>query len=348
MKKGRRNERASLPGWMKQTPGRGTSLETGRELLRTATLGSTNMGTIVVALAQPMGQWWSSAPSPTILGRRDASMGRLAQALSKDREQIEAAYVAGPNGCQLRRRLARLLRSGALTAVRVHDEAHRPPRDVVRVRDDPRTHGLLATHDLSRFLRPPVHMGGAWTERHQARLNTTTFRERGAKITFDNSLAIVLGAIELVRRHDPALLECGAARPRAELLVRGSTATTHCDAVAAPPAREYESDSRHCSLTSVVLSAPPSADQIPHISHLCSQRYPAALVNRAGVHPAPQGLLVGVGARGTACARTGAERNPYLREKALTAHSSGAGAARPSGESDRRYWHLRDAAREPA
>lgn len=61
-------------------------------------------------------------------------------------------------------------------------------------------------------------MGRAWSAKHQAWLNTLTFRDRAAQITFDDYLATVRSAIERVRRLDAALLECGAASPHADLL----------------------------------------------------------------------------------------------------------------------------------
>jgi transposase len=82
--------------------------------------------------------------------------------------------------------LDRLLRSGDLTPVWVPDEAHEALRDLVRARDDARTEGLQAKHHLSKLLlRQGVtslaRVGRAWSARHQAWLNTLTFRDRAVR-----------------------------------------------------------------------------------------------------------------------------------------------------------------------
>ncbi|MGH7685522.1 MAG: IS110 family transposase [Candidatus Dormibacteria bacterium] len=207
--------------------------------------------TIAVAVAEPDGsvvEYGSIANDP-------GSVRRLVDKLAAD-AAVEAAYEAGPTGYPLHRQLvklgvtskvvapsliprrpgdrikndrrdaiqlARLLRSGDLTAVWVPDEAHESLRDLVRARDDARTDALRAKHHLSKFLlrqdvRPPARVGHAWSAKHQAWLNTVTFGDRAAQITFDDYLATVRSSIERVRRLDAALLECGAASPHAELL----------------------------------------------------------------------------------------------------------------------------------
>ena len=61
-------------------------------------------------------------------------------------------------------------------------------------------------------------MGRAWSARHQAWLNTLSFRDRAAQVTFDDCLACVRASTERIRRLDAALLECGVASPHLELL----------------------------------------------------------------------------------------------------------------------------------
>jgi transposase len=180
---------------------------------------------------------------------------RLLATLSRD-AVVQTAYEAGPTGYPLHRQitalgvanlvvapsliprrpgdrvktdqrdsvqLARLLRSGDLTPVWVPDEAHEALRDLVRARDDARTDGLRAKHHLSKFLLRqgiivPARVGRAWSAKYHAWLNTVTFRDRAAQITFDDYLACVRGAIERVRRLDTALLECSSASPHVEVL----------------------------------------------------------------------------------------------------------------------------------
>lgn len=119
--------------------------------------------------------------------------------------------------------LARLLRSGDLTPVWVPDEAHEALRDLVRARDDARTDSLRAKHRLGKFLlrqgvTPSARVGRAWSARYQAWLNTVTFQDRAAQVTFDDYLACVRAASERLRRLDAALLECSLASPHIEVL----------------------------------------------------------------------------------------------------------------------------------
>ena len=168
------------------------------------------------------------------------SVRRLVAKLEKRHARLHFCYEAGPTGYGLHRQLttlghlctvvapsliprkpgdrvktdqrdavqlARLLRSGDLTPVWVPDEAHEALRDLVRVRDDARTEGLRAKHHLSKFLlrqgvSAPARVGRAWSAKHQAWLNTLTFRDRAAQVTFDDYLACVRASTERIRRLD--------------------------------------------------------------------------------------------------------------------------------------------------
>jgi transposase len=207
--------------------------------------------TIAVAVAEPDGTVVEYGDIPN----DPSSVRRLVEKLSRD-AQLKTASEAGPTGYPLHRQLtglgienkvvapsliprrpgdrvktdqrdavqlARLLRSGDLTPVWVPDEAHEALRDLVRARDDARTEGLRTKHHLGKFLlrqgvSAPARVGRAWSARHQAWLNTLTFRDRAAQITFDDYLACVRAATERIRRLDAALLECGATSPHLELL----------------------------------------------------------------------------------------------------------------------------------
>jgi transposase len=207
--------------------------------------------TIAVAAAEPDG----SVVEYGEIANNPGAVRRLVETLSRD-AGVKTAYEAGPTGYPLHRQLtalgvenmvvapsliprrpgdrvktdqrdaiqlARLLRSGDLTRLWVPDEAHEALRDLVRARDDARTDSLRAKHHLSKFLlrqgvTAPPRVGRAWSAKYQAWLNTVTFRDRAAQITFDDYLACVRAAIERVRRLDAALLDCSAATPHVEVL----------------------------------------------------------------------------------------------------------------------------------
>jgi len=207
--------------------------------------------TIAVAIAEADGSVVRYGDIP----HTPNSVRRLVETLSRD-AVVKTAYEAGPTGYPLHRQLtalgienlvvaptliprrpgdrvktdqrdaiqlARLLRSGDLTPVWVPDEAHEALRDLVRVRDDARTDSLRAKHHLSKFLlrqgvTPSARVGRAWSAKYQAWLNTVTFGDRAAQITFDDYLACVRAALERVRRLDAALLDCATATSHVELL----------------------------------------------------------------------------------------------------------------------------------
>ena len=119
-------------------------------------------------------------------------------------------------------KLARLLRSGDLTAVWVPDEAHEALRDLVRARDDAKADLLRAKHRLSKFLLrraiyPPVGVR-AWSRAHEAWLRKLAFEHAADGVVLEHYHAVVREAAERVRRLETALAQCAAASPHAELL----------------------------------------------------------------------------------------------------------------------------------
>jgi transposase len=115
-------------------------------------------------------------------------------------------------------KLARLLRSGDLTAVWVPDEEHEALRDLVRARADAKADALRAKHRLSKFLlrrgiRPP-HGVRAWTARYQAWLGQIRLDDRCAKIVLDDYSSVVRAASDRVRRLEAALHTAVPARHR--------------------------------------------------------------------------------------------------------------------------------------
>ena len=93
--------------------------------------------------------------------------------------------------------LARLVRRGELTAVRVPDPVDEAARDQVRAREDARADLMRARHRLSKLLLRHglvFEEGRAWTARHQAWLRAQRLEHPGARAAFEDYYGAVLGA----------------------------------------------------------------------------------------------------------------------------------------------------------
>lgn len=184
-----------------------------------------------------------------------AAVRKLMQRLKKPDTDLIVAYEAGPTGYALQRqltalgvacvvvapsliptkpgdrvktdrrdaaKLARLLRSGDLTAVWVPDEAHEALRDLVRARDDAKVDLLRAKHRLSKFLLrrgiyPPPGVR-PWSRAHEAWLGRLIFAEAADGVVVEHYHAVVREAVERLKSLDAALVQAGAASPQGELL----------------------------------------------------------------------------------------------------------------------------------
>jgi transposase len=112
--------------------------------------------------------------------------------------------------------LARLLRAGELTPVRVPDPADEAARDLVRAREDARADLMRARHRLSKLLLRHglvYEAGRAWTQAHDAWLRRQRLTEPGARAAFDDYHGAVLGAVVRRERLD-AQITLLAAEPR--------------------------------------------------------------------------------------------------------------------------------------
>ena len=80
-------------------------------------------------------------------------------------------------------RLARLLRLGEITPVRVPGPEEEAARDLVRAREDARGDLMRARHRLSKLLlrHGAVYDATAWTRAHDAWLRRQRFQERAAR-----------------------------------------------------------------------------------------------------------------------------------------------------------------------
>ncbi|MGI9146019.1 MAG: IS110 family transposase [Chloroflexota bacterium] len=169
--------------------------------------------------------------------------------------QLRVAYEAGPTGYALHRqltalgiecmvvapslipkapgdkvktdrrdalKLARLLRSGDLTAVWVPDQAHEALRSLVRSRADAKADELRAKHRLSKFLlrqgcSAPVGVRN-WSVRHVQWLRQLQFDHVADQIVFADYLAEVTAAGERIKRLDAALRQCAETSSQVALI----------------------------------------------------------------------------------------------------------------------------------
>jgi len=179
----------------------------------------------------------------------------LVEWLQRQGETLYVAYEAGPTGFGLARacaaagvpclvaapskiarapgervktdrrdalKLAKLLRLGELTAVRVPSSAEEGARDLVRAREDARGDLMRARHRLSKLLlrRGLVWEGSAWTQAHERWLAGQRFEERGLQLAYEEAVA----AVESVRARrealDRAICEEAATEPWAAVVGR--------------------------------------------------------------------------------------------------------------------------------
>jgi len=118
-------------------------------------------------------------------------------------------------------RLARLLRLGELTAVRVPSELEEQTRDLVRAREDARADLTRARHRLSKLLlrHGLLWERSAWTREHERWLRGLRFAGPLA-LCFDESCGAVLEARARRDRLDRAIVEAAAAPAYADTVAR--------------------------------------------------------------------------------------------------------------------------------
>jgi transposase len=112
--------------------------------------------------------------------------------------------------------LARLLRLGEITAVRVPERDIEAVRDLVRAREDARADLMRVRHRLSKLLlrQGIVYSGGTpWTCKHEEWLRRHRFADPHLKAAFDHGFDAVLAATAARERLDDHILEV-AASPR--------------------------------------------------------------------------------------------------------------------------------------
>ena len=166
-------------------------------------------------LRDPVRVTYEAGPTGFGLARaiNDAGMECVVAAPSKlqrpagDRVKTDARDAA---------HLARLLRLGEITEVRVPDRDIEAVRDLVRAREDARADLMRVRHRLSKLLlrQGIVYYGGTpWTCVHEQWLRRQRFDDIHLKAAFDHSFDAVLAATAARDRLDEQITEV-AASPR--------------------------------------------------------------------------------------------------------------------------------------
>ena len=132
-------------------------------------------------------------------------------------------------------RLARLLRLGEITPVRVPGPEEEAARDLVRAREDARGDLMRARHRLSKLLlrHGAVYDATAWTRAHDAWLRRQRFQSGPLAIVFDECYGRMLDAKTRRDALDKAITELAATPTvrRCRRAARLSPRRLHADGV---------------------------------------------------------------------------------------------------------------------
>jgi transposase len=119
-------------------------------------------------------------------------------------------------------RLARLLRLGEITPVRIPMLEEESARDLVRAREDARSDLMRSRHRLSKLLlrHGLVYDTTAWTRTHDAWLRRQRFHGGPLAIVFDECYGRMLDAKSRRDTLDKAITELAAAPPYVDVMER--------------------------------------------------------------------------------------------------------------------------------
>jgi transposase len=119
-------------------------------------------------------------------------------------------------------RLARLLRLGEITPIRVPDPEEEAARDLVRAREDARGDLMRARHRLSKLLlrHGLVYDATAWTRAHDVWLRRQRFESGPLAIVFDECYGRMLDAKNRRDALDKAISELALTEPYVDVVER--------------------------------------------------------------------------------------------------------------------------------
>jgi len=156
-------------------------------------------------------------------------LARLATSMGIDCQVIAPSLMPTAPGDRVKtdkrdaRRLARLLRAGELTAIRVPTEREEAVRDLCRVRVDAVQERRRARQRLGGFLLRHGQVfreAGNWTAKHTQWLNGLAFDEPAAQATFNHYRAMLQMADTALTAIDDDLATWTVTEPFAEPVVR--------------------------------------------------------------------------------------------------------------------------------
>src|SRR5438874_6378145 len=167
----------------------------------------------VVYEAGPTGYWLARACAEAGISCAVAAPSKIRPAADRvktDRRDAE--------------RLARLLRLGEITSVRVPGPEEEAARDLVRAREDARGDLMRARPRLSQLLlrHGVVYDATAWTRAHDAWLRKQRFQSGPLAIVFDECYGRMVDAKTRRDALDEAIAELAATPPYVDVVDRGS------------------------------------------------------------------------------------------------------------------------------
>jgi transposase len=197
-------------------------IDVGSGEVRSLRLPPGNEGTVrwLKTLASPVRVVYEAGPTGYGLARACAEAGISCVVAAPSRIRPAADRVKTDR--RDAERLARLLRLGEITPVRVPGPDEEAARDLVRAREDARSDLMRARHRLSKLLlrHGAVYDATAWTRAHDAWLRKQRFQGGPLAIVFDECYSRMIDAKTRRDALDKAIAELAASEPYVDVVAR--------------------------------------------------------------------------------------------------------------------------------
>jgi transposase len=182
--------------------------------------GSDATVTWLLTLPAPVRVVYEAGPTGYALARACAEAGISCVVAAPSRVRAAADRVKTDR--RDAERLARLLRLGEITAVRIPTLEEEAARDLVRAREDARGDLMRARHRLSKLLlrHGAVYDATAWTGTHDAWLRRQRFGGGPLAIVFDECYGRMIDAKSRRDTLDKAIVELAATPPYVDVVER--------------------------------------------------------------------------------------------------------------------------------
>ena len=196
-------------------------IDQGSGELRSLRVPPGNDGTVawLKTLPAPVQVVYEAGPTGYGLARACAAAGINCVVAAPSRIRPAADRVKTRRDAE---RLARLLRLGEITPVRVPGPEEEAARDLVRAREDTRGDLMRARHRLSKLLlrHGLVYDGTAWTRAHDGWLRRQRFKSGPLAIVFDECYGRMVDAKTRRDALDKAITELAGAPPYIDVVER--------------------------------------------------------------------------------------------------------------------------------